>query len=229
MQIESIRKKLLKETVLALTGLIVVAGITYFLDDYALGYRAETENMKKQVDGKINDTKKLQEKFVKVQTHTGLYEEYLKQSQQGGMSVEPSMVVSRLSELANKYYIHSGGNKITVGKPEELKDDRYNTATSQVIAAEVKLPFEALTDEDVYAFVRAVGESMPGIVRFKKFTIKRESKVTDQVINAITKEGKYKLVSGEVHFTVYGIRAKEPAAAANTSTLPKPNAANANP
>lgn len=210
---------------LGFCALLVLGGLTYFLDDYNTGYTAETVEMNKQVEQKTDETKKLRAKYTKVQKNADLYGEYLKQSQNGGLSVDRSVVAARLNEIAAKYYVIG---KTTVSKTEELKDEKYKMPTSVVVSSEVKLPFEALTDEDIYAFIQAIDQEMPGIVRFRKFTIKRESKVTDQVINTIIKEGKYKLVSGELNFLIQGIRPVEPAAVAPVNNA-KPNVPNANP
>lgn len=223
MQIRSLKKKLAKEAALGLAGLAVLGAITAFFDDYNTSYGNETNEMKNKVESLSREARQLQEKFLKVQKNADLYAEYQRQSEQGGMTAERSLVATRLSEAAAKYFIFNAGNdKISISKPEETNDEKFKRPSASVVSAEVAVPFEALTDEDVYAFVRTLAEELPGIVRFKKFSVKRETRITDQVISTVAKEGKYKIVSGEIVFAISGIKPTTPNATPN-ATVPNAN------
>jgi hypothetical protein len=147
------------------------------------------------------------------------------------MNVNRSLIGTKLVEFADKYYIKGSTSKIVISKTQELADPKYRRNSMIVISSDVTVPFEALTDEDVYAFIRTISEELPGIVKFKSFSIKRDSKITDQVIRTITKEGKYRIVSGDLSFVVYGMRPPETAkGSAADPNIPNFNLApNANP
>ena len=205
MQIRTIKQKMLKEGALAVALLAVLGGMTYFFDDYHNSYMSEVQQMKNSVDKITLETRNLREKFTKVQKNADLYAEYTRQSADDGLSLSRALVAKKFEEFRYKYFI-GDDTKIVVSKPEPLKDAKYNRPTTQVLSSTVSVNFDAMTDEDIYAFVQALGNELPGIAKFRSFSIKQDAKITDEVVKNITRTGKQKLVSGTIDFTLYGIQ-----------------------
>lgn len=227
MQINSIKKKLTKELVIGLAALLVIGGFTFFLDDYSQTHAHETDEMQRNVDEVANKARMLREKFTNIQKDADIYSEYLERSKNEGLLVSRLQVANKFDELAEKYFMTL--TKKAMPAPQELKE-KYARPFAIAMSSDAQVSFEALTDEDVYAFIRSVTEEMPGIVKFKKFTIKRDSKVSDDNVRTIAAQGKFKLVSGEIVFTLYGLKlAESKAAGASANPIDPANPASINP
>ena len=75
-----------------------------------------------------------------------------------------------------------------------------------VTRSSVKLTIEALSDEDIYQLLRALGKELPGIINITSLKRTKKHTLSKEVISTIQKSGAYSLVEGECDFDWYGLK-----------------------
>jgi hypothetical protein len=208
MQVSSIKNTILREALIGIAALLVVGALTYFLMDMVEAQIQETQAMQTSVSTVKSNRQMLLDKYTKVQDNAELYQDYLKQNAGEGLSTDRAIIEKKFVAFKNKFFL-GDNTRVTVSRTENPKDQKYIRPSHYVTSSDVNVTFEALTDEDIYALLQSIGQEMPGIAKFKTFNIKRDSLITDESVRSIASNGQYKIVSGNVVFTLFGIKPTE--------------------
>lgn len=226
MKATDLKKRLIMETVIYASILGVMGAIALSLDTMSTSYDSQAQSLQSQSNQVTNEMMQLREKYDKVQKNSQLYEEMQKKSANDGLVINRDAVRAKFDDYKARFFLNNVHLTMQavqdVSLPGAVAGAKPKSTMQQ---SEVSVTFDALNDEDVFGLLQAVESEFSGATKVTKFSIKRANKVTDSVLNEITKSGQAAMVQGELKFVWYGLKPQEVApntpAGAN-APAPKP-------
>ncbi|MFO0388622.1 MAG: hypothetical protein ACK502_02735 [Alphaproteobacteria bacterium] len=218
MKYQTIRKRLLVESLAIVGALALGAGVLLLLISMHDEYASENLSLQTKVTEQANELASMNDKYTRIQNNHDLYEEAKRESQNDQLSVSKEIIVKLLREYRKKYGIEDVS--VDMSTLKQPANPVYTKKTAHISYSEVTLKMEALTDEDVYQFIAAIYQGFPGAVKITNIKVTRENKFSKEMALQIAKDGHARLVSAEVKFNWFGIEPIDPA----DGTGGKPNA-----
>ena len=157
------------------------------------------------VNGEIQT---LQTQYTKAKNSLDLYKT-LENKQGIGESLSRDSAKKLLDRLKEEYLLSS--LSLTLTPTVEIKDSPVSTKTATLVSSEVTLRFDGMSDEQIFSFVNAISKEFTGYLRFTRFELTRNKEVTTDVLRSIGKGERPALVSGELSFKWFGLKANEKA------------------
>jgi len=204
MKYEAIKRKLITESSVTMALLAVIGALTYFLGTIYEESDRKKNEMQTQVASVTNERQSLENKYQKIHQNFDLYRYLMEKNQTNGLSVDRQILRAKVEEFKTRYFLND--LSITMGPVQELTGSPYRYKSSVMVASELTIDFDTLTDEDIFSFTKALEEELPGGLKITRFTLSRESKVTDEALRTIAKDGQFSMVKGEVRFRWLGIK-----------------------
>jgi hypothetical protein len=211
MKYEDIKRKLITETSVAVVTLVVLSGGLYFMITMFDNFTKEKGDLQTQVASATNERQTLENKYQKIQQNMDLYRELMDKSENDGLLVDRQTLRAKIEDFKTRYFLND--LSITMGAVKEMTGPLYQYKSSQMVASELTVDFDALTDEDIFSFLQSLQNELPGGLKISQFNIMRNSKITDEALRAIAKNGQYSMVKGQAKFTWMGIKSLETEAA----------------
>ena len=203
-KLQSLRKLLIKESLIYLGLFVFEIGSAYFLLTLRDGYIEEGGTLTGQMTSLVNQTRSLQDQYVKAQKSMPVYLEISKKRDSAGLSLDRQKVKDTVDKLKDSHYMPAV--RLSVSPVADSKDTRMIRKTAQVITSEVGIRFEAVSDEELFAFIQGLPRELPGALRITKFSFNRTNAVSDDLLLAITQKGAVSMLSGDMQFLWMGIR-----------------------
>lgn len=203
-KLQSLRKRLIKETFIYLGLFVFEIGSAYFLLTLRDSYIEEGGTLTGQMAALSGQTHSLQDQYVKAQKSMPVYLEISKKRDSAGLSLDRQKVKDTIDKLKNTHYMPSV--RLSVSPVVDSKDSRMVRKTAQMIASEVGIRFEAVSDEELFAFIQGLPRELPGALRMTKLSFNRTNAVSDDLLLAITQKGAMSMLSGDLQFVWMGIR-----------------------
>lgn len=207
-KLQFLRKRLIRETFIYIGLFVFEIAAAYFLLSLRDSYIEEGNALVGQMSSLNGQTTSLKDQFDKAQKSMPIYLEISKKRDEAGLSLDRQKVKDTVDKLKDQHYMPS--MRLSVSPVADSKEARMVRKTAQMITSEVGIRFEAVSDEELFAFIQAVPKELPGAVRMVKFGFNRINPVSDDQLLAITQKGAVPMVSGEMQFLWMGIRAVDP-------------------
>jgi hypothetical protein len=184
-----------------------LATALYFLTSMVEDLEKEKDTLQTQVASVTNDRQTLENKYQKIQQNLELYNMLMTQSETDGLLVDRQVLRDKVEEFKTRYFLND--LSIAMGPVQELTGDKYKLKSGQMVNSELTVDFDTLTDEDIFSFLMALQNELPGGLRVSQFTITRLNKVTDEALRVIAKTGQYSMAKGQAKFSWMGIKTPE--------------------
>ncbi len=208
MKYQDVRKRLIKEAAILVVAISALGGGTYYAtmmsEDY-VQQKQVLDNEIAMISSQMND---LRTKYSKVQGNMELYEEIRTKNANNELAINRQASRKKFEIFKNRYFL----NNLSLTVTPEMETTNPKLKNSSIVASDVQLSFEALTDEDVYELLGAIDKEMSGAVKITAMRLERTQKLTDEMLNTIAKTGKLPLIKGEMKLVWYGIKTVEPPA-----------------
>jgi hypothetical protein len=209
MRFLALKKRLVLESVLAALVLMVVGGLTYFLQTI----QDDTLSSKTAIEGEVrmltNETNNLREKYIKFQKNQDLYQKVLSLNNADMLSHNTGLLAVKFKEYEDRYNLNrwSFDNQRA---PEPLDAATYQRKTNVIVLRNASFMFEGISDVDIFNMMRDMKKDFPGAISFASFKMVRDNLITDEILRTITQRGSYALVSGDIQIKWYAIEPTDP-------------------
>ncbi|MDX1975309.1 MAG: hypothetical protein SFT92_06495 [Rickettsiales bacterium] len=199
------QKKLLQESGVFLAVLVVLSGLSYFLNVLSDDYAKEINELERQTTETVMEANKLKDQFLKVQANSGLYREAMQKILGEQLSISNRQAIRvKFEELKTRFFLSNV--RLTVSAVQDVPGHNYKSLKDAVVKSEVVISADALTDEDIYSFMDALQTELPGITQVNQFSITRASRPTDAALRNIVDTGQFLLVSSNIKFNWFGLK-----------------------
>ncbi len=204
MKYEELLKRTIMESALMVgLGLIMVGGI-YFLNIESEDYETHTSVLRREAQVMQRETTELQAKFAKVRQNAGLYQEALEKQSQGKLGISRQIVRDKFNQYNDKYFL--GNLRLSMSGIEERSGAKYKRPSGSIIASDVSVNFEAISDEYVYEMINAMQDDMAGSAKITRISLQRQRTISDDILRLIGQKGTFPLVLGEIKFKWLGMK-----------------------
>lgn len=208
MKYQEIRKKLIVEASVVVAIFAVLGGGVFYLNMVADDYQQEKSQLEAQLAQVTNERQALQNKYEKVQGNTSLYREVIEKNAADRLSISRQLLRKKVNDFKARYFLND--LTLNMSPVQEMTGNQYRYNSAVLVASELTANFDALTDEDIYSLVQALQDELSGTLKITQFTVSRVSKVTDESLRSIARNGQYSMVRGNIRFTWFGIKPLEP-------------------
>lgn len=208
MKYQEIRKKLIVEASVVVAIFAVMGGGVFYLNMVADDYQQEKSQLEAQLAQVTNERQALQNKYEKIQGNTSLYREVIEENAADRLSISRQLLRKKVNDFKARYFLND--LTLNMSPVQEMTGNQYRYNSAVLVASELTANFDALTDEDIYSLVQALQDELSGTLKITQFTVSRVSKVTDESLRSIARNGQYSMVKGNIRFTWFGIKPLEP-------------------
>lgn len=207
-KLQFLRRRLVRETFIYIGLFVFEIAAAYFLLSLRDSYIEEGSALVGQMNTLNSQTTSLSDQFKKAQQSMPVYLEISKKRDDAGLSLDRQKVKDTIDKLKDQHYMPS--MRLSVSPVADSKETRMVRKTAQMITSEVGIRFEAVSDEELFAFIQTLPKELPGAVRVTKFSFNRINPVNDDQLLAITQKGAVAMLSGDMQFLWMGIRTVDP-------------------
>jgi len=221
MNIKPLKKSILKETMIFGGIAMLMAAVLFFINMMHDDFTQKKNTLQGEANRLSGEKQQVENSLLNVQQNSHILTEASARTANPGMYIERNAVRDIFNIYRSQYYL----KKLTVDMQpvvEVTSDPKFKRKTLIGIQSEVKISFEAVSDEDVYQMIRALFKELPGFTKMTSFEMKRMANISNQTVIDIRSQGSAALVSGSVGFTWYGIKSPDPNSAANKYIINKP-------
>lgn len=208
MNIAPIRKNIIKESVIFLVIIGVLAAGTLYLVMLTDDYAQEKAKATSSAGQLLAEKRTIETNFTAVQSNIAFYEESQRRAKNPGLFIDSQAV----RDLFNNYQGRYSFKKLSVEMqpivslaPDAKYTRKYFTATKTT----AKVVMEALSDEDVYDMVAAMQRELAGFAKITSFTVVKKLELSKDILAEVRKHGTYPVVSAEMSFDWYGLRSTD--------------------
>lgn len=201
-----LRRTILKELGIFATMALLLISLIWYLSVLQDDFTSQAERTGKAAEQVRIERQALENKFTNVKNRMADYDESLKWMQAPGLYIDAQAV----RDLLNRYQAALFLKKVSVelqpiaeiGAPDS-KSRLQQTRTSG------KITMDALSDQDVYALMKAMQDELPGFVRITSFSISKNKQLTKELLAIVRREGGADLISAEIRFDWYGLKSTD--------------------
>lgn len=200
----TLKKILIKESAIFMGMLLVTAAGVFFAVTKAEELDAEKNTLNINVSNVDGQIQQVRADFTKAKNSLELYQKLSQGKQSLGDSLSRDTAKKILDRLKEEYLLSS--LSVTISPAQEIKDIQIQTKTSSLMASDVTLRFEGMSDEQLFSFVSAITREFTGYVRFTRLAMDRTGEITTEILQKAGKGERPALVTGEVSFRWYGLK-----------------------
>lgn len=214
MNITPLKKSILKETIIFAAVALILAGMVVYISMLYDEFTQKKSTLEGQSNQLMTEKQQLEASFLNVEQNKDAYQEALDRTANPGMFIDRQAIRDLFNIYRSQFFL----KKLVLDMQpvtEVTTDAKFTRKTLVGIQSEVKMSFEAISDEDIYAMIRALHKELPGYARVHAIDIKRVPAIEKQNIIEIRKQGVTKLVEGSIDFVWYGIKSPDPNSEAN--------------
>ena len=214
MHITKFKKRIVVESGVFLTVLLILAGGTYGLsmvnDDYA-----DTNNQTKAkvdtIDHEYND---LNQKYNFIKQNLELYNDLVKRQSSGQLLIGRQLMFEKFNQFRSQYALTN--LRLSVSPSQEVKSQRFKRKTTGINVSGVGVDLESMYDENVFQLINAMQHELSGVCIFSHVTLSIDKPLDDTVLKAIATNGTFPFVKASIKFNWFSINSLEvPDAGAN--------------
>src|SRR5688572_11739465 len=198
MKYNDLMKRVVTESGLIAGTALIAFGVLYFLGSMKDDYDTQINVLRREADVLEQETTSLQEKFSKVQQNADLYQEALEKQSQGSLSITRQGVRDKFNQFNEDYFL--GNLRLTMSGIEALTGQKYQRTNGTIVASDVSVNFEAVSDEHIYEMINAMMLQLPGTAKITRISMQRQRTLSDDILRVISQKGSFPLVVCEVKF-----------------------------
>lgn len=222
MKLQTERKKIVVEGIKIAGGV----GVCLFLYIAASAWASSAENGKTQAVAQSSqqtaEIATLRSKIDNSGSAQKIYADIVEERKNENFEIDNDKVRTVLQDLIVLHRL-SINDKLEYSSDKEFKHPELTTVTTpMIVRQDAKLRFMAISDLQVYAFMRSLSHELPGIVRFTKFKLTRKAPFDNTVLTQITSGQAPQMVEAEIAFDWFAFKPEkeEKDAAASPSAPP---------
>lgn len=208
MNIRILKKSIIKESSIFAAILLVLGGGVFFMLSVHDEYYQKKSKLDADANALSSQKTQLEGKYEFFQKNADLYKEIQAKTSSPGLYIDQESARSLFNIYRSQFYLSKLG--LNMQPIIESTDAKLKTTDFVAITSEVSVPFEAITDEDVYELMRGLQKNLAGFTKFTSLRMKKTGTLDDAALRAIKSEGAHRLVEGELKFTWYGMKSLEP-------------------
>lgn len=214
-KLAQMKRKLVKEAGIC-GGILAVAGGGLFAAmTWESGLNEEMNQLNGNVSGVNGEIQNLQTQYSKAKSSLDLYN-----SLQDKRGIDETFsrdgAKKILDRLKEEYLIDN--LVMTVTPTQEIKDSPVSTKTATLVLSDVTLKFDGMSDEQLFSFINALSKEFTGYLKFTKMELTRGGEISTDTLKSIGKGTRPTLVSAEIMFKWYGLKANAQPAGADGQT-----------
>lgn len=185
------------------------------------GGREETRNeVRSEVDKLTAESVALQNKLTRAEKALPVYQTLLGTYKGIDIPLDRQQAKETIEAMRDEHFL--GSLRISISPLQDMPETKYKNNYVTGVKCTIMLGIEALSDEDVMAFLKAVTEKLPGSIKVTTMTLTRQALPTPDVVNIVAERGHPTFVRADVKLDWRGMKSvPKPAAAA---PVPPPGA-----
>lgn len=200
-------KKLVKYGIFAAIVIVVNLGILIFLMQYNDSLDKDISGIERETRNLSRENQELLSKQERAKASLDLYERLIGNNAENTFSVEKRVITRLLRDLNNEYQLRNLQLEV---KPVQYKEEApFTLKTGTLIASDVMISFESITDSFAYAFTDHLFEGLANFLLVRKFAIKKDGDVKAKFADSSSKGAIPSLAKGNLQFRWIGLRVDE--------------------
>lgn len=219
MNIKPLKQSIIKETVIFTILIVMCAVGLFFLDSWHTELDQRKNVLQAETNNLLTQRQTLEANFKNVQENMNLYKEVL------ARIASPGMYIDRLAarDIFNIYRSQFFFKKLVVdmNPVSEVPDPGFSRPTLVGTRSDVRITFEAASDDEVYALIRVLPDELPGFTKITQFNIRKAANLNEEAVLEIRSKGSAALVTGTIDFSWYGVRSPDPKSSLNKVVVTK--------
>lgn len=201
---ERLRKILLREAFRSGSAVLGAAALCVGVILLNQSFENKKQTLSAQVQQNMSAITSLQGQLVKAKESLALYERILRMENDGRLAVNREAGQKLLDTLKQKFRLTQ--LQASMSPLVEHKDAKQPANIAEVLASDVTLEYEGLTDEDIFSFANAIKLQFPGFVRMESFTATKKGSLTRELVAEIIKGSTPALAKGTLRFKWFGVK-----------------------
>lgn len=207
MKYQAVKNTLIRQSITVAVVLVVALGVLLFIDSQDVSYTEEVKTLQDQTDKILRDMSTLRDQYAKVDQSAEMYRDIERRNAKNALTLNRPYLRDTFDTLRKQYALNS--MKITMSTPQPREGRQYKRDSGFIESSEVAAEFEAVSDEVIFAILRDVQKEMAG-VKFFRVAFSTIRLPDALALQAISQQGGYGLVKGEMKFTWFGINLPPP-------------------
>jgi hypothetical protein len=219
-KVDILKKRLIRDGIISAVLLILLAGGGYEVSDY--DDQTTADKQKADADnGRLTGENSTMQLLLNSGAEVNAFYDAYSKEHKTSLAIDRETMTKTLTELREKN--HLTNLSLTVSPITTPSQDKtMGLKTGNLLQSEVKLSFNALTDNSVFGFIEALERQLPGIVMLHDIKITKSRDLGADVLRDLNIHRLDTMVTAEVAFTWIGLHTSEEKANAAPDMLHPP-------
>ena len=205
-KLRRLKKKLIKEASIFVALIVVLTGVTFFLQDEISTEEQQQRTLRSDIQTLDAQITELERKHGIVNDSIIEYNRLKARLGRGDFKIDRDQATDIFDTLRKKYRISN--LSMTVTPKDVMRSTDLERPTAEVTVSEASLEFDAMSDVHVFSFLYDAMQTLPGFLRVTRFKINRQRLITPDVYVSVSKGEVPRMVSAEVGLMWLGIDTK---------------------
>ncbi len=206
MKIKVLKKKLLREAMIALAIVLVVGGGCFFAIIHAASVEEDLGKLNQQLSSTRSNTQNKQREYeealASLEKYNKIPERRLPANDYDTLQSRIRTVRAIVEPLEKRFHLASLDVQLSRIGTAKTATDAPASKDFAILVSDITLQFQGPTDEMVYSFMQEFSDELPGYVRIKELKIERARSITPPLLQNINATGQSSaLVAGTLSLT----------------------------
>ena len=210
MKYQQMQKRLIVELVASSVFIGLLGGAIYMLSSMLEEVETSKRNNELDLTKTVTERSALVGKYDKTRQFADLYEAALKKNPQRGIYGNRQDIQEQFKVLQREYDINN--LTLSISPARDVTEAKFKRPNLAVYTSELKLNFDTLLDNNAIALISGLERELLGVLRITSFKLTRTEDLSDKALRAVTIDGSYPLIRGEIIAVWRGIKTIEPLA-----------------
>lgn len=197
-------KKLIKYGIFAAIVIIVNLSIYIFLSGYSESLETEEGKIERETRKISRENSELLSKHQRAKASLDLYNRLVGNNAENTFTVEKNLITRLLSNLNSQYQLRN--LQLELKPVEYKKEEPFTLKTGTLIASDVVITFESITDSFSYAFLESVQDGLSNFLLVRNFNIQKTGDINDLLIENTEQNAIPTLTKGSLEFRWIGLK-----------------------
>lgn len=205
MKLSTIRNALIKQTLIVVVILAIVAAPVLYIDSLYEEYQRKTNDIKAQGDKIASDVTTLRTQYENANKSLSSYEGIKEKQETKMLTVSKVYLRDVITNSRKKYYFGNDSFDISMTDVKPREGEKYKLSKVFAESSDVTIKLSATSDGDIFSLVKDLQDSFSAI-KFSSLHLSMDKELDNNALVAIKDSGFSALINADISFTWSGLQ-----------------------
>ena len=219
MNIQPLKKSILRESVIIIAALSLSAAAAFYTDTVYEDFLKKKNKLEQDANQLLQQKTAIETKYTNFQKERAIYNEAEMRSANPGLYIDRDAVKDLFNIYRSQFYL----TKISIDMQPvaDSTNPKFVRKNFVIITSDVSVDFQASIDTDIYDMIKAMQKELPGTIKVTSLSLKKKEEFSENALRQIRTQGSYPLVEGTMKFTWFGLKSTDPNSTENKYVIKK--------